>query len=64
VDEPSTGCCITAATPWATNHRLVTSTLDVVAQAGGAKANLLDAGGASKARAITSAVELILPDPK
>jgi succinyl-CoA synthetase beta subunit len=35
---------------------LVMSTLDVVAQAGGAPANFLDAGGGSKADAITSAV--------
>src|SRR5438270_7872763 len=34
---------------------LVMSTLDVVAQAGGAPANFLDAGGGSKAEAITSA---------
>jgi len=39
---------------------LVMSTLDVVAQAGGAPANFLDAGGGSKADAITSAVEVIL----
>ena len=39
---------------------LVMSTLDVVAQAGGAPANFLDAGGGSKAEAITSAVEVIL----
>ena len=43
---------------------LVMSTLDVVAQAGGAPANFLDAGGGSKADAITSAVEVILSDPK
>src|SRR4051812_42206509 len=43
---------------------LVMSTLDVVAQAGGAPANFLDAGGGSKAEAITSAVEVILSDPK
>jgi len=43
---------------------LVMSTLDVVAQAGGAPANFLDAGGGSKADAITSAVEVILADPK
>jgi len=40
------------------------STLDVVAEAGGAPANFLDAGGGSKAEAITSAVEVILSDPK
>jgi succinyl-CoA synthetase beta subunit len=40
------------------------STLDVVAQAGGKPANFLDAGGGSKAEAITSAVEVILSDPK
>lgn len=40
------------------------STLDVVAEAGGAPANFLDAGGGSKADAITSAVEVILSDPK
>jgi succinyl-CoA synthetase beta subunit len=43
---------------------LVMSTLDVVAQAGGAPANFLDAGGGSRAEAITSAVEVILSDPK
>jgi succinyl-CoA synthetase beta subunit len=43
---------------------LVMSTLDVVAQAGGQPANFLDAGGGSKADAITSAVEVILSDPK
>jgi succinyl-CoA synthetase beta subunit len=39
---------------------LVMSTLDVVAQAGGRPANFLDAGGGSRAEAITSAVEVIL----
>ena len=39
---------------------LVMSTLDVVAQYGGEPANFLDAGGGSKAEAITSAVEVIL----
>ena len=43
---------------------LVMSTLDVVAQAGGRPANFLDAGGGSKADAITSAVEVILSDEK
>ena len=43
---------------------LVMSTLDVVALAGGRPANFLDAGGGSKAEAITSAVEVILSDPK
>ena len=43
---------------------LVMSTLDVVAQVGGAPANFLDAGGGSKADAIVSAVEVILSDPK
>jgi succinyl-CoA synthetase beta subunit len=43
---------------------LVMSTLDVVALAGGKPANFLDAGGGSKADAITSAVEVILSDPK
>ncbi len=43
---------------------LVMSTLDVVAQAGGSPANFLDAGGGSKADAITSAVEVILSDEK
>jgi succinyl-CoA synthetase beta subunit len=43
---------------------LVMSTLDVVAQAGGAPANFLDAGGGSKAEAITSAVEVILSNSK
>jgi succinyl-CoA synthetase beta subunit len=42
---------------------LVMSTLDVVAQYGGAPANFLDAGGGSKAEAITSAVEVILSNP-
>jgi succinyl-CoA synthetase beta subunit len=39
---------------------LVMSTLDVVAQAGGAPANFLDAGGGSDAAKIEQAVELIL----
>ena len=39
---------------------LVMSTLDVVAEAGGAPANFLDAGGGAKAEEITSAVEVIL----
>jgi succinyl-CoA synthetase beta subunit len=39
---------------------LVMSTLDVVAQAGGAPANFLDAGGGSDAAKIKQAVELIL----
>jgi succinyl-CoA synthetase beta subunit len=43
---------------------LVMSTLDVVAQAGGAPANFLDAGGGSKADAIVAAVEVILSDAK
>jgi succinyl-CoA synthetase beta subunit len=43
---------------------LVMSTLDVVKGAGGEPANFLDAGGGSKADAITSAVEVILSDPK
>jgi len=43
---------------------LVMSTLDVVKQAGGEPANFLDAGGGSKAEAITQAVEVILSDPK
>ena len=43
---------------------LVMSTLDVVALDGGAPANFLDAGGGSKADAITGAVEVILSDPK
>src|SRR5207253_2505343 len=42
---------------------LVMSTLDVVAQAGGEPANFLDAGGGSKAEAITQAVEVILSNP-
>jgi succinyl-CoA synthetase beta subunit len=42
---------------------LVMSTLDVVAQAGGSPANFLDAGGGSKAEAITQAVEVILSNP-
>ncbi len=40
------------------------STLDVVAEAGGRPANFLDAGGGSKADAITAAVEVILSDDK
>jgi succinyl-CoA synthetase beta subunit len=43
---------------------LVMSTLDVVKLAGGEPANFLDAGGGSKAEAITSAVEVILANPK
>jgi succinyl-CoA synthetase beta subunit len=43
---------------------LVMSTLDVVVQNGGAPANFLDAGGGSKAEAITAAVEVILSNPK
>ncbi len=43
---------------------LVMSTLDVVAEAGGSPANFLDAGGGSKAEAITSAVDVILSNPK
>jgi succinyl-CoA synthetase beta subunit len=43
---------------------LVMSTLDVVAQAGGKPANFLDAGGGSKAEAISQAVEVILSDDK
>jgi succinyl-CoA synthetase beta subunit len=43
---------------------LVMSTLDVVAQAGGSPANFLDAGGGSKAEAITQAVEVILSNEK
>jgi succinyl-CoA synthetase beta subunit len=39
---------------------LVMSTLDVVAQAGGAPANFLDAGGGSNAETIKQAVNLIL----
>src|SRR3954451_20812316 len=43
---------------------LVMTTLDVVAQYGGQPANFLDAGGGSKAEAITQAVEVILSDDK
>ena len=43
---------------------LAMSTLDVVAEAGGTPANFLDAGGGSRADAVTSAVEVILSDPK
>ena len=43
---------------------LVMSTLDVVAQHGGVPANFLDAGGGSKAEAITAAVEVILSNPR
>jgi succinyl-CoA synthetase beta subunit len=41
---------------------LCMSTLDVVAQAGGAPANFLDAGGGSKAEAIVDALEVITSD--
>jgi succinyl-CoA synthetase beta subunit len=40
------------------------STLDVVAQAGGAPANFLDAGGGSKAEAIVDALTVITSDEK
>jgi succinyl-CoA synthetase beta subunit len=43
---------------------LCMSTLDVVAQAGGAPANFLDAGGGSKAEAIIDALEVITSDEK
>jgi succinyl-CoA synthetase beta subunit len=43
---------------------LCMSTLDVVAQAGGAPANFLDAGGGSKADTIVDALEVITSDPK
>jgi succinyl-CoA synthetase beta subunit len=43
---------------------LCMSTLDVVAQAGGAPANFLDAGGGSKAEAIVNALEVITADEK
>ncbi|MEZ5076345.1 MAG: ADP-forming succinate--CoA ligase subunit beta [Solirubrobacterales bacterium] len=43
---------------------LCMSTLDVVAQAGGAPANFLDAGGGSKAEAIVNALEVIKADGK
>jgi len=43
---------------------LCMSTLDVVAQAGGAPANFLDAGGGSKAEAIIDALEVITSDTK
>jgi succinyl-CoA synthetase beta subunit len=42
---------------------LVMSTLDVVAHAGGAAANFLDAGGGAKAEAIAASVEVILSNP-
>ncbi len=42
---------------------LCMSTLDVVAQAGGAPANFLDAGGGSKAEAIIDALEVITSNP-
>ncbi len=42
---------------------LVMSTLDLVALHGGRPANFLDAGGGSKAEAITAAVEVIISDP-
>jgi succinyl-CoA synthetase beta subunit len=43
---------------------LCMSTLDVVAQAGGAPANFLDAGGGSKAEAIVNALEVVTSDAK
>lgn len=43
---------------------LCMSTLDVVAQAGGAPANFLDAGGGSKAEAIVDALEVITSNPR
>jgi len=43
---------------------LCMSTLDVVAQAGGAPANFLDAGGGSKAEAIVDALSVIVSDEK
>ena len=43
---------------------LCMSTLDVVANVGGAPANFLDAGGGSKADAIVDALEVITSDPK
>jgi succinyl-CoA synthetase beta subunit len=43
---------------------LCMSTLDVVAQAGGAPANFLDAGGGSKAEAIVDALTVIVSDDK
>jgi succinyl-CoA synthetase beta subunit len=43
---------------------LCMSTLDVVANAGGAPANFLDAGGGSKADALVDALEVITSDPK
>jgi succinyl-CoA synthetase beta subunit len=43
---------------------LCMSTLDVVAQAGGAPANFLDAGGGSKAEAIVDALTVISSDRK
>ena len=43
---------------------LCMATLDVVAQAGGAPANFLDAGGGSKAEVIVDALEVITSDPK
>ena len=42
---------------------LVMSTLDVVAHAGGAPANFLDAGGGAKAEAIATSVDVILGNP-
>jgi succinyl-CoA synthetase beta subunit len=42
---------------------LVMSTLDVVANAGGAPANFLDAGGGAKAEAIAASVDVILSNP-
>jgi succinyl-CoA synthetase beta subunit len=42
---------------------LVMSTLDVVAQAGGAPANFCDVGGGARADVIVSALEIITTDP-
>jgi succinyl-CoA synthetase beta subunit len=43
---------------------IVMSSLDVVALAGGKPANFLDAGGGSNAEAVTTALEVLLSDPK
>ena len=43
---------------------LAMSTLDVVAQAGGEPANFLDAAGGSNAEVITTAVEVLLSNPR
>jgi succinyl-CoA synthetase beta subunit len=43
---------------------LVMSTLDVVAEAGGAPANFLDVGGGAKEEEIVTALEVLTSDPE